>query len=208
MTSRLISSAQSSPRRSMTIPILPLGYSRSAGTTPRVLSPNPEVNTIIEGLGKVEITDGKDAASTAGLTGLTEGTRPLKLLKHLKILERRPTSASTPWNSKFRSLLTPLETTAGPSKDTQVAIVVDEAGSPTRQDTQLRSGENTYEDMTVATTNPTYVNPISQRILNNIRGPVADFQGHAPRHDRVSQVPNANNAQGIFPPDALIFVAK
>lgn len=50
-------------------------------------------------------------------------------------------------------------------------------------------------------------NSVAQRIVSNLRGP-AGYNGFAPRPDRVSQFPNAANAQGLYPPDALLFVAK
>jgi hypothetical protein len=53
-------------------------------------------------------------------------------------------------------------------------------------------------------------NQITHSIMNNFRAPAASFSGAGflPRADRASQMPNAANAQGIFSPDALIFVAK
>ncbi len=50
-------------------------------------------------------------------------------------------------------------------------------------------------------------NAIEQRIVHNLRPPVGP-RGLQPRPDRVSQLPSARNAQGMFPPEALIFVAK
>lgn len=47
----------------------------------------------------------------------------------------------------------------------------------------------------------------SQSITPSFRGPVP-FGSFEPRADRVLQGPNARNAQGMFPPEALIFVAK
>ena len=50
-------------------------------------------------------------------------------------------------------------------------------------------------------------NPVAARITSNLRSPVV-YNGFAPRPDRVAQVPTVANAQGLYPPDAGIFVAK
>ncbi|KAJ9494087.1 hypothetical protein LTR99_006670 [Exophiala xenobiotica] len=50
-------------------------------------------------------------------------------------------------------------------------------------------------------------NAIAQRIVHNLRPPVGP-RALQPRPDRVSELPTARNAQGIFPPEALIFVAN
>ncbi|KAK6385646.1 hypothetical protein LTS17_001216 [Exophiala oligosperma] len=49
---------------------------------------------------------------------------------------------------------------------------------------------------------------ISQRVDASFRGPATAFGSFEPRADRLIQGPNARNAQGIFPPEALIFVAN
>lgn len=51
-------------------------------------------------------------------------------------------------------------------------------------------------------------NPVAERILRNLNAPLVSYNGLAPRADRALQVPNAKNSQGIYPPDAAIFVAK
>ncbi|KIW25930.1 uncharacterized protein PV07_09064 [Cladophialophora immunda] len=51
------------------------------------------------------------------------------------------------------------------------------------------------------------VNTVARRIINNLRAP-AGYNGFAPRPDRVNQIPTAANAQGLYPPTALIFVAN
>ncbi|KIW14146.1 hypothetical protein PV08_06927 [Exophiala spinifera] len=48
---------------------------------------------------------------------------------------------------------------------------------------------------------------VPQRISPSFRAPNA-FGNFEPRPDRVLQTPNARNAQGMFPPEALIFVAN
>ncbi|KIX05190.1 uncharacterized protein Z518_06062 [Rhinocladiella mackenziei CBS 650.93] len=50
-------------------------------------------------------------------------------------------------------------------------------------------------------------NPVARRITSNLRIPLG-YNGFAPRPDRVAQLPNAANAQGLYSPDALIFVAN
>ncbi|EXJ81836.1 hypothetical protein A1O1_07901 [Capronia coronata CBS 617.96] len=54
---------------------------------------------------------------------------------------------------------------------------------------------------------PLAQNIVATRPEGNIRTPMA-YNGFEPRPDRVSQLPNARNAQGLYPPDALIFVAN
>ncbi|KAL2446497.1 hypothetical protein ABEF95_013056 [Exophiala dermatitidis] len=44
-------------------------------------------------------------------------------------------------------------------------------------------------------------------VSGSIRMPL-EYKGFTPRPDRVSQLPNVANAQGLYPPDALIFVAN
>ena len=106
-------------------------------------------------------------------------------------------------------LIATLAATAEPSpNNAQIAIVVDEAGSPTRQAILPAAGDDVFESTSTGTRNNTPVNPVAERILSNLRAPANNYQGLAPRPDRVNQVPTAANAQGIFPPDALIFVAK
>ncbi|KIW94955.1 uncharacterized protein Z519_04935 [Cladophialophora bantiana CBS 173.52] len=51
------------------------------------------------------------------------------------------------------------------------------------------------------------MNTVARRIINNLRPPAA-YKGFTPRPDRVNQVPTAANAQGLYPPTALIFVAN
>ncbi|EXJ82196.1 hypothetical protein A1O3_06009 [Capronia epimyces CBS 606.96] len=48
---------------------------------------------------------------------------------------------------------------------------------------------------------------LAPRVEGTVRSQLA-YNGFAPRPDRVSQLPNAINAQGLYPPDALIFVAN
>ncbi|KAJ4581314.1 hypothetical protein HRR81_000352 [Exophiala dermatitidis] len=47
----------------------------------------------------------------------------------------------------------------------------------------------------------------STHVSGSIRMPL-EYKGFTPRPDRVSQLPNVANAQGLYPPDALIFVAN
>ncbi|ETI26807.1 hypothetical protein G647_10252 [Cladophialophora carrionii CBS 160.54] len=109
-----------------------------------------------------------------------------------------------------------------------VPVVVLASGSPVQNSTGLNAEDDVFgatspvatatnvapavinaNDVTPAatTSNDSAPNPAAHRILNNLRAP-AGSHSFAPRPDRVNQIPTAANAQGIFPPDALIFVAN
>ncbi|KAJ9605598.1 hypothetical protein H2200_010255 [Cladophialophora chaetospira] len=100
----------------------------------------------------------------------------------------------------------PAMTTAPPVSSVHIPIVVNEAGSPTRQEIQVRGEDDVFE---TATSAPAFMapNPAFQQVMH-VRGPTTNSYGFAPRPDRLSQAPTAANAQGIFPPEALIFVAN
>lgn len=55
-------------------------------------------------------------------------------------------------------------------------------------------------------TNEDTVNAIARRIQSNLQ--VSGYNGFTPRADRCDQIPSSLNAQGLYPPDALVFVAK
>ncbi|KAI1613020.1 hypothetical protein EDD36DRAFT_253026 [Exophiala viscosa] len=50
--------------------------------------------------------------------------------------------------------------------------------------------------------------PVAERVLRNLQAPLITYKGFIPRADRASHVPTAKNAQGIYPPDAAMFVAN
>ena len=50
--------------------------------------------------------------------------------------------------------------------------------------------------------------PVGERIIRGLQAPLMTYKGFLPRADRGTHVPTAKNAQGIYPPDAAIFVAK
>jgi hypothetical protein len=79
-------------------------------------------------------------------------------------------------------------------------------GSATPTSPAVEASDSVPAVPVVAPTLP-LTNPVAQRIANNLPTDLS-YNGFTPRADRVSQMPNAHNAQGLYPPDALIFVAK
>ena len=114
----------------------------------------------------------------------------------------------TPWFGSANCSSGPATTTPPPVSSVHIPIIVNDAGSPTRQEIQVLGENDVFESTTTAAAQGAAPNPASQRIMRNLRGPATNFFGFAPRADRVNQIPSAANAQGIYSPEALIFVAK
>ncbi len=120
--------------------------------------------------------------------------------------QRRP---DHPCFSSANVHLAGLVTTAtAPVSTVHLPIVLNDAGSPTRQEVQVLGEDDVFESVTTAAAHNVTPNPTSQRILQNLQAPTNIFQGFEPRQDRLNQIATAANAQGIFTPQALIFVAK
>lgn len=101
----------------------------------------------------------------------------------------------------YRFLAAAIATT--PPTTAQISIIVDEAGSPTQAVLPV------VRDPIFGGPSPNQIPAIhpAQRVMANIHT-LPGSHGFAPRPDRVAQMPTAANAQGLYPPDALIFVAK
>jgi hypothetical protein len=91
----------------------------------------------------------------------------------------------------------------GPS----IPIVVLDTGSPVQNAAELCAENTLLGDEPSKAVPSDIATSVGQLILNNLRAPAGNYE-FAPRPDRVNQIATAANAQGIFPPDALVFVAK
>jgi hypothetical protein len=91
--------------------------------------------------------------------------------------------------------------------------VVDDTGSPSYQ---VQSRRNAVEESAEASGIMTPIDTMALRVMDSTQDPTSGRQitnigntiGYAPRSDRIGKAATPANAQGIFPPDALIFVAK
>ncbi|OAP55827.1 hypothetical protein AYL99_09979 [Fonsecaea erecta] len=92
-------------------------------------------------------------------------------------------------------------------KDANTDFEVDEAHRPAQTAIEPSAEDDVFGAPSSVTINNNQAHAIARRIVNNLRAP-AGYNGFVPRADRVSQVPNAANAQGLYPPTALIFVAN
>ncbi|KAH0829599.1 hypothetical protein AYO21_07556 [Fonsecaea monophora] len=92
-------------------------------------------------------------------------------------------------------------------KDANSHGALDEAQQPTQTSIEPSAEDDVFGAPSPVTNSSVPVNTVARRIINNLRAP-AGYNGFVPRPDRVNQVPTAANAQGLYPPTALIFVAN
>lgn len=117
----------------------------------------------------------------------------------LEALVPESCTISTP--PRTPSAITPLVIDGSSKKPTNFGITV----APLAEDDVFASAAHVVSVPCSGTVAPQ--NPIAQRTANHLPSP-AGYNGFTPRSDRVSQLPSAANAQGLYPPDALLFVAK
>ncbi|EXJ54251.1 hypothetical protein A1O7_09588 [Cladophialophora yegresii CBS 114405] len=117
----------------------------------------------------------------------------------------QPTPTATPIPVVVLASGSPVQNAAGLSADDDVFGAMSRVAATTN----VAAAPANAIDIapTASTSDDSAPNTLAHRILNNLRAPAASH-GFAPRPDRVNQIPTAANAQGLFRPDALIFVAN